>query len=575
MNFKQGKDKRSEGDIPMKNYKKGIFLLILLFSFPCFFALAGAALGGDPIAMVSATSNRIVWAPEIENVAMQLTVCGSADATFRKTFEAGSNPTFQLLDNNGNRFGDGPCTYELTAVPILAPEILEVVAAARRSGDTAVLDALKKAGLVPEEARVQSGAFLIDGGAIVMGDASAAATQDGRDPSDDLVVHPQDQVVNDDLIVTGSICAGFDCALGESFGKNTLVLREQNLAILFQDTSAGLYYPTNDWRMFVNSSQEGGENCFAIEDVNGGVTPFKILAEAPDNSLYVDGGGRLGLGTGVPSARLHISYGNTPFVRLEQDGSYGMKPQIWDFGGNEAYFGVRDATGANLPFRIEAGTPTNALNLKSDGKVGIGTWAPTAPLTLVTTEQDADIVANRTDGATALVSGSADYALFGAATSHAVRFVSEKDWIMQLNPQSGQFPQTGNSLQMQNGAACTATGVWVNSSSREVKNHIRDLSSTAAMKALEELKPVRYFYNGDDTDEYVGFIAEEVPDLVATNGRKAMSSMDVVAVLTRVVQEQQKLIQEMTRKMSRIESRLNEKELLTAAVLSSEEKGSR
>ena len=90
---------------------------------------------------------------------------------------------------------------------------------------------------------------------------------------------------------------------------------------------------------------------------------------------------------------------------------------------------------------------------------------------------------------------------------------------------------------------------------------------TVSKKALAKLKPVRFFYNGDDTDEYVGFIAEEAPDLVATNGRKGMSSMDVVAVLTRVVQDQQKVIQGMARKISRIESKLNEKELLTAAVL--------
>ena len=115
----------------------------------------------------------------------------------------------------------------------------------------------------------------------------------------------------------------------------------------------------------------------------------------------------------------------------------------------------------------------------------VGSPVPTAPLTLVTTEQDASIVANRTDGATALVSGSMDYALFGAATSHAVRFVSEQGWIMQLNPKVSQFQRPGNSLQMKNGAACTAAGVWVNSSSREVKNHIRDLSSTVAMKAAE------------------------------------------------------------------------------------------
>ena len=564
-----------EEGITMKRVKNGLFLLMLLSCFSCFLGTTGTALGGDPIAMISVSSNKIVWEPEIENVAMQLTVGGPAGATFKQTFEAETNPTFQLLDNDGNRFGDGPCTYELKAIPILAPEILEVVAAARRSGDTAALDALKKEGLVPEAGRVQSGAFLIEGGIIVMGDAASAANPGGRDPSDDLKVYPQDQVVNDDLIVTGSICAGFDCLAGESFGQNTIVLKENNLAILFQDTSAGTYYPTNDWRMYVNSPQEGGENCFAIADVNGGVTPFKILADAPDNSLYLDGEGRLGLGTSIPRARLHISYGDTPFVRFEQDGSSGMKPQTWDIGGNEAIFGVRDVNGANLPFLIEAGTPGNTLNLKSDGKVGIGTWSPTAPLTLMTTEQDASIVANRTDGATALVSGSTDYALFGAATSHAVRFVSEKGWIMQLNPKPGQFQRPGNSLQMQNGAACTAAGVWVNSSSREVKNHIRDLSSTVAMNALEELKPVRFFYNGDDTDEYVGFIAEEVPDLVATNGRKGMSSMDVVAVLTRVVQDQQKIIQEMARKISRIESRLNENELLTAAVLPSGERRSR
>ena len=60
-------------------------------------------------------------------------------------------------------------------------------------------------------------------------------------------------MVNDDLIVKGSICAGFDCLVGESFGQNTIVLKENNLAILFQDTSAGRYYPTNDWRMYANS----------------------------------------------------------------------------------------------------------------------------------------------------------------------------------------------------------------------------------------------------------------------------------------------------------------------------------
>ena len=43
----------------------------------------------------------------------------------------------------------------------------------------------------------------------------------------------------------------------------------------------------------------------------------------------------------------------------------------------------------------------------------------------------------------------------------------------------------------------------------------------------------------DKTDRHVGFIAEDVPDLVASEDRKGLSAMDVVAVLTKVVQDQQ------------------------------------
>ena len=39
-----------------------------------------------------------------------------------------------------------------------------------------------------------------------------------------------------------------------------------------------------------------------------------------------------------------------------------------------------------------------------------------------------------------------------------------------------------------------------------------------------------------------GFIAEDVPDLVATGDRKGLSSMEMTAVLVKVVQKQQKMI---------------------------------
>jgi len=48
---------------------------------------------------------------------------------------------------------------------------------------------------------------------------------------------------------------------------------------------------------------------------------------------------------------------------------------------------------------------------------------------------------------------------------------------------------------------------------------------------------VKFAYKTDKTEKHVGFVAEEVPELVATKDRKGLSSMDIVAVLTKVVQE--------------------------------------
>jgi len=56
---------------------------------------------------------------------------------------------------------------------------------------------------------------------------------------------------------------------------------------------------------------------------------------------------------------------------------------------------------------------------------------------------------------------------------------------------------------------------------------------------------VRYNYKTDADEGYVGFIAEDVPALVATQDRKGLSPMDVVAVLTKIVQEQNERIAEL------------------------------
>jgi hypothetical protein len=100
-------------------------------------------------------------------------------------------------------------------------------------------------------------------------------------------------------------------------------------------------------------------------------------------------------------------------------------------------------------------------------------------------------------------------------------------------------------IEMASGAHVTAGGVWTNSSSRARKENITELSLEEALSTLVQLEPVQFNYKNDQSEQYVGFIAEDVPDLVATSDRDGLSSMDIVAVLTRVVQEQQKKIEEL------------------------------
>ena len=175
-------------------------------------------------------------------------------------------------------------------------------------------------------------------------------------------------VVTNDQVVLGSQCVGQDCSNGESFGFDTIRLKENNLRIRFFDTSNSASFPTVDWQLTANDSTNGGANKFSIDDLDSGRTPFTIEASAPSHSLYVDDGGRMGLGTSTPVVEMHMVDGDTPTVRLDQNGSSGFMPQVWDVAGNEANFFVRDVSnGSRLPFKIRPSSPTDALVLESSG----------------------------------------------------------------------------------------------------------------------------------------------------------------------------------------------------------------
>ena len=369
--------------------------------------LAAAA---DSITSVSAGA--ISWdLSSIQNDA-SLRITGQG-IVMEMDFARGSSPVLTPFDSDGNLLADGYYTWELRvlAQPLTVEE---------RSDFPANERGLSTDPSVTYRSEPLSGGFTVVNGAIadpsleeVLESGSGSTMQNATAPVMTNVAIA-DQVILDDLIVDGSICAGQDCVNGESFGFDTIRLKENNLRVRAVDTSSTSSFPSRDWQITFNDSANGGANKFSIDDIDGGRTPFTIEAGAPSHSLYVDDGGRLGLGTSTPVVDIHLKSGNTPTLRLEQDGSSGFTPQTWDVAGNEANFFVRDATnGSTLPFKIFPGAPTNSITIEaSTGDVGLGTQTPSEELHIVNT---------------------------GTGNNAAIRFQTNSgDWIMRTQ-ETGQF----------------------------------------------------------------------------------------------------------------------------------------
>jgi len=316
----------------------------------------------DDVVDVTITAGQVFWRPQIESGGYTLSISGPGGFYRNQTYRPGDHPVFRVEDSAGQALPAGVYQYEFRFVSSERP--VERDDSAR--------------GLAPAaQAPGKSGSFSILNGRFVLQDEAEDMVKEVRAPEG--VITPNDQVILDDLIVDGSLCVGMDCVNGESFGFDTQRLKENNLRIHFQDTSATASFPTTDWRIVINDSANGGANYFAIEDSDASRHVFKVEAGAPSNALYVDDYGRVGLGTSTPVVELEIAEGDTPTVRLNQDGSSGWTPQTWDVAGNEANFFIRDATnGSQLPFRIQPGADSNALTIRSDNKIGVGTWSPDA-----------------------------------------------------------------------------------------------------------------------------------------------------------------------------------------------------
>jgi hypothetical protein len=490
-----------------------IAAILVIFSTMLVTSVA-VAQGGNPndIAEVSIQSSSITWVPMIDSIkGMTLTITGPGGFYFQEEYTGSARPTISRGD-----FGDGTYAYEI----VLWPDI---------SQDPGADQSLRGLNSLPENTMTQSGAFTVLGGSFVTAveEASEAGVNNAVKKEGGIGVNAT-VLTNSDGVIRNSLCVGFDCLDAESFGFDTIRLKENNLQIHFEDTSVGAF-PTNDWRIIANSSDSGGASFLAFEDSTGAKTPFKVTAGAPTNSLFVSSTGNLGIGTGTPVLDIHAANGDTPALRLEQNGTGGFTPQTWDIAGNEANFFIRDVTGGSrLPFRIRPGAPTSSIDINASGNVGMGTTSPAYNLEIEQTGVNASIGVRRTDGAIIKLIGAATRGVVGTQNNFPLQF-----WV---NNTTKMTLATDGSLTVIGPVNATAFNV---SSDVNSKENFAPVNQESVLERLSAI-PIST-WNFIENDNKVAHMGPMAQDFYAAFGlgmdNKHISTVDADGVAFAAIQE--------------------------------------
>ena len=273
-----------------------------------------------------------------------------------------------------------------------------------------------------------------------------------------------------------------------AFSDETLLLEGPTPKISFVAND-----PTDHtWTLFAD------EIAVDLHNSLGSTWPFHISPNCPTNSLFVHGES-VGLGTNNPLSKFHVH-----------------KAANWDNAERLARFTVDDDETGGL--FINNGSATD------------GVFIP-------------KIIGRSAGQNAALVNEAVITADAGASPAIAFNAVKGEGGGLVTRPLVVYRNNNVPKVTIAANGSITATS-FNPSSSRALKHDIVELDSHRADEALRQLTPVVFVYNNDEAAEKrVGFIAEDVPDLVADADRKSVPIMDVVATLTRVVKDQQQAIE--------------------------------
>lgn len=551
---------------------------------------SGQAVNDGKLANMSVGAGAVRWDIPVSNAGGTLTITAPDGRAFRKAFRAGASVDINLGDKQFDSLPDGVYTYELQLTPILTGAQKEGLMKARGSDDDPESErAGRKRVSVPN--MTQSGSFAIVNGAIigpgaVEGQRSSAKASIPRTlPTSANTINRlrnhrfslgmlPDDVIADDLIVQGSACVGLDCVNNESFGFDTIRLKENNTRISFNDTSTSAGFPSNDWTIRANSSASGGANFLAFVDRGtsesgdeSGTIVFEVDAGAPANALKVSSAGKVGIRTATPGLDLHITSTDTPAQRMEQTNGGGFTAQTWDIGANEANWFVRDVTGGSrLPLRIRPGAPTSSVDISASGNVGIGTASPTHKLEVSGSAQADTLAINPSYGVLTYAGGIDAFDLL-AHTGKSLSFGSNDIYDRMVLNTSGNVgigtTSPDQKLSVNGDADKTGGNTWLAFSDERLKNIKGNFNS--GLKAVMQLQPIRYEYKQDNAlglksnGEHIGFGAQAVqkiiPEAVTKNsaGYLMVNGDPIMWTMLNAIKEQQKEIEQLKGQIKKLQ----------------------
>lgn len=351
--------------------------------------------------------------------------------------------------------------------------------------------------------------------------------------------------------------AGVRDALIYQNGDSDLVLQAESTKELVFNTSG------ESERMRIDSSGNVGIGTSSPQSkttvagaVNNAALPIGS-ASASDAQLRIANNNSASYGLGGELLFEVATAGSSPVAGIR--GTYQNFNAAGDFSGTLVFGTQKNVAGGILP----------RMTIDEDGFVGIGTDSPDSKLVVSNGAAASGVEFIPATGSTSLVSieraSNAFEPFRYRALDHRFETGASQSESMRLDS-SGELHIAGTSDRGNYKLQVNTTGVWgqgsyINGSDARWKDNVQTLDCNC-LDIVNNLRSVSYTYNEDSgasdlTTPHLGFIAQEVEQATGNHpwlsglvtedfqGYKSMAYQELIPVLTKAIQEQQVMIEEL------------------------------